>query len=179
MHSQTVEKQPTALPLCCNSQLLVMTTESQAATRLMSPYTAMPELSPIFVDTGYLVALLNRRDGLHDQAVALARKWQKKRRSFVTTDAVLIELANFFARTSMRGAAIAAIQKLRTAPGWTIEHVSPPLLARSEKRYGAHLDKAWSLTDCISMEVMTDCASREVATPDKHFAQAGFRILMG
>jgi predicted nucleic acid-binding protein len=139
----------------------------------------MPELPPIFVDTGYLVALLNGRDGLHAEAVSLARRWQKKRRSFVTTDAVLIELANFFARSPMRGSAIAAIRKLRTAPGWTVEHVSPALLVRSEKRYGGHLDKAWSLTDCISMEVMTDFGSREAATPDKHFAQAGFRVLMG
>ena len=65
---------------------------------------------PIFVDTGYLVALLNARDGLHDQAVALARTWEKKKRSFLTTDAVLIELANVFAKGSMRGPALAAIQ---------------------------------------------------------------------
>ena len=139
----------------------------------------MPESAPILVDTGYFVALLNSRDGLHVQAVTLARKWQKKRRSFVTTDAVLIELANFFARSSLRGPALATIQKLRAAPGWTVQHVSQPLLARSEKRYGAHHDKAWSLTDCISMEVMADFGSREAATPDKHFAQAGFRVLMG
>jgi uncharacterized protein len=139
----------------------------------------MPELPPIFVDTGYFVALLNRRDALHNQAVALARTWQKKRRSFVTTDAVLIELANFFARTSMRGTALQTIRKLRTAPGWMVEQLSAPLLARSEKRYGAHPDKAWSLTDCISMEVMMDVGSKEAATPDRHFAQAGFRPLMG
>ena len=34
------------------------------------------------------------------------------------------------------------------------------------------------MTDCISMEVMTDLDSREAATPDVHFAQAGFRVLM-
>lgn len=139
----------------------------------------MPELPPIFVDTGYFVALLNRRDGLHDQAVALARAWQKKKRCFVTTDAVLIELANFFARSALRTSTIGAIQKFRVAPGWTVEHVSEALLVRSEKRYAAHPDEAWSLTDCISMEVMLDCGSKDAATPDKHFAQAGFRALMG
>jgi hypothetical protein len=34
------------------------------------------------------------------------------------------------------------------------------------------------MTDCLSMEVMLDHASTEAATPDRHFAQAGFRILM-
>jgi len=133
---------------------------------------------PIFVDTGYFVALLNRRDGLHEQAVALARKWEKKQRSFVTTDAVLIELANFFAKSPTRGAALTAIQKLRAASGWTIEAIDRAILARAEKRYGRHLDKEWSLTDCLSMEVMIDHQATEAATPDKHFAQAGHTVLM-
>jgi len=139
----------------------------------------MRERPPIFVDTGYLVALLNRRDTLHDQALALARSWAKKKRSFVTSDAVLIELANFFARSPLRGAAIAAISSLRNAGGWSVAKLTPDLLAQSEKRYGAHLDKAWSLSDCISMELMTANGATEAATPDKHFTQAGFRALMG
>jgi predicted nucleic acid-binding protein len=134
--------------------------------------------APIFVDTGYFVALLNARDGLHDQAVQLAGKWEKKKRSFVTSDAVLIELANFFAKGSMRGQALSAIQRLRDASGWTVEPVDRPLLARAERRYGRHLDKAWSLTDCISMEIMVDFEATEAATPDAHFSQAGFRVLM-
>lgn len=140
---------------------------------------SMSERGPIFVDTGYLVALLNRRDGLHDQARSLARSWAKKKRSFVTSDAVLIELANFFAKSPLRGAAIVAISSLRSASGWSVANLTPELLAQSEKRYGAHHDKAWSLTDCISMELMNTNGSTEAATPDKHFAQAGFKVLMG
>jgi uncharacterized protein len=139
----------------------------------------MSERPPIFIDTGYLVALLNRRDTLHDQARALAQSWAKKKRSLVTSDAVLIELANFFAKSPLRGPAIAAISSLRTASGWSIASLTPELLAQSEKRYGAHPDKAWSLTDCISMELMKRNGATEAATPDKHFAQAGFRVLMG
>ncbi len=134
--------------------------------------------APIFADTGYFVALLNRRDSLHEQALALAMRWEKNHRTFVTSDAVLIELANFFARSALRGAVHAAVQEIRAARGWTVVPIEPKLLARSEARYGTHLDKAWSLTDCISMEIMTDQRCREAATPDKHFAQAGFRVLI-
>ena len=133
---------------------------------------------PIFVDTGYFVALLNARDALHEQALSLAQRWEKSKRSFVTTDAVLVELANFFAKGGLRGPTLTAIQRLRTAPAWTVQSVDRPLLARAEKRYGRHTDKEWSMTDCISMEVMVDLESREAATPDGHFAQAGFRVLM-
>jgi hypothetical protein len=51
-------------------------------------------------------------------------------------------------------------------------------LDRAEARYRAHPDKGWSLTDCLSMEAMLDHGATEVATPDRHFALAGFRTLM-
>ena len=50
--------------------------------------------------------------------------------------------------------------------------------ARAEVRYARHLDKSWSLTDCLSMEAMNGAALEEVATTDGHFAQAGFRVLL-
>lgn len=134
--------------------------------------------APILVDTGYFVALLNRRDALHDQALSLASRWQKKNRVLLTSDAVLIELANFFARSPLRGVVHGALQKIRVARDWTVVPINSKLLARAESRYGGHLDKEWSLTDCISMEIMADHHSTEVATPDKHFSQAGFRVLM-
>jgi hypothetical protein len=131
-----------------------------------------------FVDTAYLVALINRRDALHSQAKALARGWQEADRRLLTSDAILIEFANFFARSPLRMLAAATLRKIRAAPGWTIERLSPSLIERAEARYGAHADKAWSLTDCVSMEVMLNHGAKEVATPDRHFQQAGFLLLM-
>jgi len=140
--------------------------------------TAMAE-APILIDTGYLVALINRKDSLHSQAMTLARSWEKNGQSLVTTDAVLIEFANFFARGPLRKVAASWQRSLRqTVGGWTIERLTPQLLDRAEARYAAHPDKTWSLTDCLSMEVMLDHAATEAATPDRHFVQAGFRILM-
>ena len=43
--------------------------------------------------------------------------------------------------------------------------------------YGKHLDKGYSLTDCISMIVMQQMDITEVLTHDKHFAQEGFTLL--
>jgi uncharacterized protein len=140
--------------------------------------TTMPK-APILVDTGYLVALINKKDSLHSQAKDLALGWEKSGQTLVTTDAVLIEFANFFARSPLRGLASSWQRRLRQRlPGWTIERLTPQLLDRAESRYAAHPDKTWSLTDCLSMEVMLDHAASEAATPDRHFVQAGFRILM-
>jgi len=134
---------------------------------------------PVFVDTAYLIALTNASDRHHEQAKSMAARWSEERRTFVTTDAVMLEYANFFARSPLRGITGATIARLRAAAGWRIELLSAPLLSRGEARYATHEDKAWSLTDCISMEVMTDAALDEAATTDVHFAQAGFRPLMG
>ena len=133
---------------------------------------------PVFVDTGYFVALLNKRDELHASAVSLAQSWQKGARRAVTTDAVLIELGNFFARSPVRGVAAGAIRQVRAADGFVVVATTSTLLDRATTRYAAHQDKSWSLTDCLSMEVMLDVGCREAATPDHHFQQAGFVALM-
>ncbi len=138
----------------------------------------MKRTSPVFVDTAYFVALLNRRDKNHALALDLAGAWHRLRSRLLTTDAVLVETHNWFARSELRIAAARALATLRGAPDWTIVHASPELIARAERRYSAHADKSWSLTDCISMEAAGDERVKQVATTDAHFAQAGFEILM-
>jgi Predicted nucleic acid-binding protein, contains PIN domain len=134
--------------------------------------------APVFVDTAYFVALLNRRDALHARARALASSWATRDVHFVTTDGVLIEPGNFFARSPLRSLAATTIHKIRNTSGWTVDRISAGLLDRAEARYRAHPDKGWSLTDCLSMESMLDHGATEVATTDHHFAQAGFHTLM-
>jgi uncharacterized protein len=43
--------------------------------------------------------------------------------------------------------------------------------------YEARLDKEYSLTDCISMQVMRREGLTEVLTNDRHFTQEGFQLL--
>jgi len=134
--------------------------------------------SSIFIDTAYFVALLNRRDTMHPRAISLASTWAGRSVDLLTTDGVLIELGNFFARSPLRSLAASTIHRIRGTPGWTVDRISPGLLDRAEARYGAHPDKGWSLTDCLSMESMIEHGATEVATSDHHFVQAGFRTLM-
>lgn len=43
--------------------------------------------------------------------------------------------------------------------------------------YEHRLDKGYSLTDCISMQVMKQLKIAEVLTHDQHFKQEGFIVL--
>lgn len=132
----------------------------------------------VLVDTAYLIALLDPRDHLNERAQALAGKLAAQRAGLVTTDAVVLEFANYFARSPLRGHAAKWIAAFRADPAWDIAPVERDLLRRAEVRYARHLDKSWSLTDCHSMEFMRERRIREVATTDIGFEQAGFRCLL-
>src|SRR5438045_3609590 len=90
------------------------------------------------VDTSFLVALVDPRDGLHEEALALATDLDRAGAGLVTTDAVLVELANYFARSPLRGEAIAWIDAIRANPKWVIVALERPLLQRGETRYRRH-----------------------------------------
>lgn len=132
----------------------------------------------VFVDTAYLVALLDPRDRLHAAALRLTDELEDEHVQLVTTDAVMTELGNYFAKSPLRATAGDWVEALRRDQGWDVAAVTAPLQRQAEARYRKHADKAWSVTDCISMEHMRDHKLREVATSDVHFEQAGFVVLL-
>jgi predicted nucleic acid-binding protein len=138
----------------------------------------MPAGRLVFFDTSYFVAALDVRDNLHAKTTELTEQLFAGPVIPVTTDAVLIELGNFFSGTALRRAAGVWLDGVRRDPGWEIMPIDSATLLAAEARYHRHDDKNWSMTDCISMEVMERRRIREVATSDGGFAQAGFTPLM-
>ena len=134
--------------------------------------------TPVSVDTAYFVALIDPRDTLNARAIGLAKRLAHRGALLVTSDCVLIELGNYFARSPLRVRAIEWIGALRSAEGWEVAPSERALVTAGEARYRAHPDKSWSVTDCISMELMADRAIRDIATTDRGFAQAGYRVLL-
>ncbi len=70
------------------------------------------------------------------------------------------------------------LRQLAQDPGTEIIGPDISLYERGLELYGQRLDKAWSLTDCISFVVMTERGLTEALTGDNHFEQAGFRALL-
>jgi hypothetical protein len=56
--------------------------------------------------------------------------------------------------------------------------VSGSLLSRGVELFRQRPDKTWSLTDCISFELMHEQGLMIALTCDHHFKQAGFRALL-
>ena len=128
-----------------------------------------------FADTGYWLALSNRDDRLYERVRTLAAKRGK---SLVTTEAVLLEIGDAFARGRSRRLAVALLTEIRTAPRVEVVPFTTDLFARALELYAARPDKDWGLTDCVSFEVMRERGIEEALAADQHFIQAGFRALL-
>lgn len=132
---------------------------------------------PVFADTFFWVALISRRDSARPQEKSLQKHLED--RVLVTTEEVLTETLNFFSSHDPEAKARAVRSVNATLRSSTIRVI--PQTTQSFRAgldlYKARLDKGYSLTDCISMNVMIAEGLTEVLTNDEHFTQEGFRIL--
>ncbi len=128
-----------------------------------------------FADTGYWIALTNTRDELHQRA----REWSLRLRvRLVTTDAILLEVADAFSGTAWRPFAVALIDDVLDDPDVVVVPIDRTLLMRALALYRSRPDKEWGLTDCISFVVMEERGIADALAYDQHFIEAGFRALL-
>lgn len=129
----------------------------------------------IFVDTGYVIALINQRDQYHEQALRLADEYEDQ--PLLTTDSILLEIGNALTR-GYKAQAIEIIDGFMSSDDVEIVRLTPELFDQGLSLYRSHQDKEWTIVDCISFVVMRRAGAIEALTTDKHFQQAGFRALL-
>lgn len=127
-----------------------------------------------FLDTAYVLTLLNPHDVYHEQAKALPPSIRVAHEVWIT-EAVLIEIGNALAHSNRSAAAVAFINSCYFTPNVKVVSVDTALLCRAIDFYQRREDKGWGLTDCISFIVMEDNGITDALTTDEHFQQAGFR----
>lgn len=132
----------------------------------------------IFVDTAALVALGNKRDNWHEQAVLISRQLTLIGCQFVTTEAVLLEVGNTFSQARFKSVALRLIDTARRSPRWQCFPVDLALLNDGLALFQSMSDKDWSLTDCLSIVVARQQSIDQIFTTDHHFTQAGLKILL-
>src|SRR5438093_5856760 len=102
------------------------------------------------VDTGYLVALLRKRDQYHSQANGWQRWVAARKARLVVTEAVLWEWLDGLSDPAVRQQAAQGYRRLHQDK---LVEVVPFDLRRIEAAfalYESRPDKGWSLTDCFS-----------------------------
>jgi predicted nucleic acid-binding protein len=134
-------------------------------------------MKEVFADTFFWTALANPRDRWHEQAVAF--RDSAAGTVLVTTDEVLVELAANLAGAGpqVRPFLADSIESILKDPGVRVIPQSRASLLAGLQLYRDRPDKSYSLTDCISMQVMRKRNIIEALTADHHFTQEGFRVL--
>lgn len=128
----------------------------------------------VFVDTFAFIAWLSPKDPAHIKVSGYLEAFTGR---MVTTEWVLMELADALAAPKARSTAAAFIHSIRNDALFEVLGYLPELHEAGFQLYVDRPDKAWSLTDCISFEAMKLRGLSEALTADQHFEQAGFRAV--
>lgn len=132
----------------------------------------------IYVDAAGWIALVNRRDALHTEAVRIYKQRLQEQCQLITASVVLLEVGNWLSPAPLRGLAIDLLKRIEQSSRIEVVHVTPDLYARGWKLYGDRLDKDWGIIDCISFVIMQERKLNDALTGDHHFEQAGFNVLL-
>ncbi len=131
-----------------------------------------------FLDTSGLIAVVNTDDSWHAKAESIWADLMASAASHVTTSLVLIELADGLSRVQHRSLALQIVDALRKSKRIKIVQSDVSLETRGWRLFRDRSDKAWGMTDCVSMALMADLGIEDAFTADHHFEQAGFNILL-
>lgn len=132
-------------------------------------------MKPVFADTFFFFAILNRADPLHSRAAAFSRNNRQLR---ITTDWVITELADGLSKIRDRERFMDLYRHIQLSPAIRVVPATRPLLEEAIALYASRPDKDWPLTDCVSFVVMRDEGITQALTGDQHFEQAGFTALL-
>ena len=128
----------------------------------------------VFADTFALIAWLNPRDEAHAAVTAYLDGFTGR---LLTTEWVLMELADALSAPAARSTVVAFLQAVRADPLFDVVGYTSAAYQAGLDLFANRPDKAWSLTDCISFAAMTERGVSEALTADHHFEQAGFRVV--
>jgi uncharacterized protein len=129
-------------------------------------------VTPVFVDTSALYALLVRSDDRHDAARRAFRGLKDREAPLLTTSYVLVETYALLGRRVGAG----AVQAFRAefAPLLDVVWVDRRLHEAGLDLLGSSGDRTLSLVDAVSFRAMRDRRLDDVFAYDHHFRDEGF-----
>lgn len=133
-------------------------------------------MKSVFLDTSYIIAMFTPEDRHHARAIEIADQLLQYQEIWLT-DAVIFEIGNSFSKTK-KDIVAEFIRMCYKTENIHIMKTDESLLMKALDNYATYLDKDWSLTDCISFEVMKEKGIYLAYTSDHHFKQAGFEYAL-
>lgn len=126
------------------------------------------------MDTSAFLAIKNRRDTLHNDAVTIKGRLLDAGAWLLTTDYVLDESYTIIRLRAGHRVAVEFGEELRASRLVRIEHLTPDAIEEAWILFKRFKDKEFSFTDCTSFALMRRLGLREALAFDGRFTQAGF-----
>jgi len=126
----------------------------------------------IFVDTSFWVALRNRRDPHHGDAVTLLES--RAEVGLVTTNHVRCETWTFLRRRAGYTSAIDFLDVVQSSPRVAVDHVDPQTEGDALAWLRRHDEREYSFVDATSFATMRKRRIGEAFAFDGDFSAAGF-----
>jgi predicted nucleic acid-binding protein len=131
-------------------------------------------MKKLFADTFYWVALANPKDDWHESVNTKSKELGAF--LIITSDEILIEFLTLLGREGsyLRKKAVELVRTILNNPNIIVVPQTRESFLEGVNLYENRPDKGYSLTDCISMNIIKSQKLTEVLTKDKHFTQEGF-----
>jgi hypothetical protein len=135
-------------------------------------------MTPVFVDTGAFVALVDRRDKNHAAASRCLRRLAKASRPLVTSTYVLDEAITMLRFAAGHSAAVGFGERLASTRWCRVHDVDDQLRSAAWEIFARYDDQRFSFTDCTSFALMRAMGVSDAFTFDRtDFAAAGMTTL--
>jgi uncharacterized protein len=134
-------------------------------------------MKPVFLDTGYLIALEAADDQNHAPARQHWDRFSRRLPPLVTSSLVLAEVVTFFNTKRQHSKAVEIGSMLLESPAVSLVQMDEQRLLAARAYFQQHADKTFSLADCVSFLIMRERGIEQALAFDRHFTQAGFQKL--
>jgi predicted nucleic acid-binding protein len=130
----------------------------------------------LFVDTSAWVAINNKNDQHHDEAVSKITKVRQQKIQLVTSEYVFDESVTIIRYRVSHRAAVAFGDALISSNVASIEDITDEERLKTWVLFKKYRDKDLSFTDCTSFALMVKLKLQKAFSFDNHFKQVGFEL---
>jgi hypothetical protein len=130
----------------------------------------------LFVDTSAWLALNNKNDQYHDEAVSKITKVRQQKIQLVTSEYVFNESVTIIRYRISHRAAVAFGDALISSNVASIEDITDEERLKAWVLFKKYRDKDLSFTDCTSFALMVKLKLQKAFSFDDHFKQVGFEL---
>lgn len=127
----------------------------------------------IFLDTSAFLAIENRRDARHEEALKYQRTCIDKGSPLATSDYVLDESYTIIRIRAGHKVAVQFGEALRASRLLRIEHITAEIIEAAWRTFKDYSDHEFSFTDCTSFVLMEQLGIEAAFTYDAHFKEYG------